>query len=59
MNGLANSLKPHVRLRLVLVKAFAENIAFPEKYSIFPKCYFPERKMYSGVWLPRNSFYGK
>ena len=44
MNGLANSLKPHVRLRLVLVKAFPENIAFPE------------RKMYSGVWLPRNRF---
>ena len=29
------------------------------KYFIFWKCYFPERKMYSGVWLPRNSFYGK
>ena len=42
-----------IRLRLVRVKAF------PEKYSIFRKCYFPERKMYSGVWLPWNSFYGK
>ena len=29
------------------------------KYFIFRKCYFPERKMYSGVWLRRNSFYGK
>ena len=48
-----------LRVCLVRVKAFPENIVFPEKYSIFWKCYFPERKMYSGVWLRRNSFYGK
>ena len=29
------------------------------KYSIFRKCYFPKRKMFSCVWLPQNSFYGK
>ena len=29
------------------------------KYFIFQKCYFLERKMYLGVWLPRKSFYGK
>ena len=29
------------------------------KYSIFWKCYFSERKMFSCVWLPQNSFYGK
>ena len=29
------------------------------KYFIFRKCYFLERKMYSGVWQSRNSFYGK
>ena len=29
------------------------------KYFIFRKCYFPERKMFSCVWLPQNSFYGK
>ena len=30
-----------------------------EKYFIFRKYYFWERKMYSGVWLRRNSFYEK
>ena len=29
------------------------------KYFIFWKCYFSERKMYTGVWLRRNLFYGK
>ena len=29
------------------------------KYFIFRKCYFSERKMYLGVWLPRKSFYRK
>ena len=29
------------------------------KYSIFRKCYFPERKIISCVWLSQNSFYGK
>ena len=29
------------------------------KYSIFRKCYFPERKTFSCVWLSQNSFYGK
>ena len=29
------------------------------KYAIFRKCYFPERKTISCVWLSQNSFYGK
>ena len=29
------------------------------KYFIFRKCYFPERKTFSCVWLSQNSFYGK
>ena len=29
------------------------------KYSIFRKCYFPERKTFSCVSLSQNSFYGK
>ena len=29
------------------------------KYAIFRKCYFPERKTFSCVWLSQNSFYGK
>ena len=39
--------------------AFGSHKSIFRKYFIFWKCYFPERKMYSGVWLPRNSFYRK
>ena len=39
--------------------AFGSCKSISGKYPIFWKCYFPERKMYSGVWLRRNSFYGK
>ena len=39
--------------------AFGSSKSISEKYFIFRKCYFSERKMYSGVWLHRNSFYGK
>ena len=44
---------------LVFLIPFGSCKSISGKYSIFRKCYFPERKMYSGVWLPRNSFYGK
>ena len=39
--------------------AFGSRKSIFGKYFIFWKCYFPKRKMYSGVWLPRNSFYRK
>ena len=44
-----------LRLCLVCVKAFLENIPFLEN-AIFRKCYFPERKMFSCVWLHFKKF---
>ena len=44
-----------LRLCLVCVKAFLENIPFLENV-IFRKCYFPERKMFSCVWLHFKKF---
>ena len=38
---------------------FGSRKIISEKYSIFRKCYFPERKTFSCVWLSQNSFYGK
>ena len=47
----------HKKLRTLT--AFGSCKSISEKYFIFWKCYFLERKMYLGVWLRRNSFYGK
>ena len=38
---------------------FGSRKIISRKYSIFRKCYFPERKTFSCVWLSQNSFYGK
>ena len=38
---------------------FGSRKSISGKYSIFRKCYFPERKTFSCVWLSQNSFYGK
>ena len=47
----------HKKLRTQAAFGLCKSIS--GKYFIFWKCYFPERKMYSGVWLRRNSFYRK
>ena len=48
------------KMKNVITKAaFGSRKSISGKYFIFRKCYFPERKMYSSVWLRRNSFYGK
>ena len=45
--------------KMTSVAVFGSCKSISGKYSIFRKCYFSEGKMFSCVWLPQNSFYGK
>ena len=52
-------VQPKIFKRKKIQAVFGSCKSIFEKYSIFRKCYFPERKMFSSVWLPQNSFYEK
>ena len=42
--------------KLVIQAVFGSCKSISRKYSIFRKCYFPERKMFSCVWLHFKKF---